>query len=77
MNEQFPIIDYTTEYKNAAIALIENFKADYGGTNILGPLRAACEAPEYDSRLKKRIFLLTDGGCGGADTIIAKAKQHS
>ncbi len=37
------------------------FKADFGGTEILKPLIDAQTGEGYASSLKKRIFLLTDG----------------
>jgi len=46
-------------------------KADYGGTNILNPLKEAIEV--IKTKLNKRIFLLTDGEVENPDKVVQLA----
>ena len=55
------IADYTDHACKEALAAIKTFSSNYGGTEILAPLREAQTSQEFASGLKKRIFLLTDG----------------
>ena len=45
---------------------ISNFKADFGGTNILDPLKKVTEASNFGDK-KLRVFLLTDGEVDNKD----------
>ena len=52
-------------------------RADFGGTDILSPLKAVQVGREYNSGKKKRIFLLTDGTVGNSQAIEAQAHKNS
>ena len=65
--------DYNNETKERAIAAARNFKANYGGTEILNPLVMASNVVNKD--YKKRIFLLTDGKVGNKNEIINKIES--
>ena len=52
-------IKYSDASKDQAISQIASFQANFGGTDILSPLKQVQE--DYESDLKKRVFLLTDG----------------
>lgn len=54
-----PLWQYTDENMEKIKFIIDGFRADYGGTNILTPLKKAVELNVLN--LEKRIFLLTDG----------------
>ena len=47
-------------------------QADFGGTNILSPLRA-CQV-QFNTGLKKRVFLLTDGAVCEPNQVIEEAR---
>ena len=53
------VLDYNDANKDAAIQEIDLFDDNFGGTQILQPLKAA--QTQYNSGKNKRIFLLTDG----------------
>jgi uncharacterized protein with von Willebrand factor type A (vWA) domain len=54
---------------------ISMLQANFGGTNILDPLKRATEL-DIGNR-KRRIFLLTDGEVDNKDQVIAQARKHS
>ena len=54
------IIEYNEENALDAIAQIETFDADFGGTFISGPMDEAINLVD-DANLRKRIILLSDG----------------
>ena len=62
----------TTEY---VLNEIGKFKNTLGGTNIIDPLTRAQE--DFQSDLKKRIFILTDGAVDNPDRVIEQVKLHS
>ena len=59
---------YNDKNKDSALTQIATFGSNYGGTDILTPLRFAHH--ELISTLKKRIFLLTDGSVGSPESVI-------
>lgn len=77
LRESDPVEDYNDETRDFAIEQISQMEADFGGTNILSPLQSAQTGALYESGLKKRVFLLTDGCCNKATEIEALAKQHN
>ena len=62
------IMLYNDKNKDSALTQIATFGSNYGGTDILTPLRYAHH--ELISTLKKRIFLLTDGSVGSPESVI-------
>ncbi|KAK9442153.1 von Willebrand domain containing protein [Metarhizium brunneum] len=52
-------VDYTQETLDEAVRHVETFKADYGGTEMLAPVRKTFEKRIQASNLE--VFLLTDG----------------
>ena len=63
-------LEYTDGTRDAAIKEILKMSANFGGTNILKPLKAVQTGREYDSGLMKRVFLLTDGSVSEQATLI-------
>ena len=53
---------------------IELFEADYGGTDIVNPLRAV-HRWHYSPAPKKRIFILTDGCVPNQVEVIQAVKE--
>ena len=66
---------YNDETRDAAISEIEIFDADFGGTNILEPLKEA--QTHFRDNKHARIFLLTDGQVNNRDAVINQAGEHS
>lgn len=54
--------------------LVSGFGANYGGTDILSPMK---EAIKVNTKREKRIFLLTDGQVRNRDAIIDYARSCS
>ena len=69
-------INYNEGSKQLALSEIERFDANFGGTDILSPLRSVLEDQTNQNR-KARIFLLTDGQVGNPNDVIALAGQHN
>ena len=63
------MIDYNNENLAAVKAQLENFSANFGGTQIYQPMESAFKV-NVETGFKKRIFLLTDGQVGNTDMII-------
>ena len=64
---------YNPNNSASAIEHVRAMRADYGGTEIMEPLRDILESPdsfEGQHRLKE-IFLLTDGSVGNVDQIVS------
>jgi hypothetical protein len=53
---------------------ISVFAANFGGTNILDPLKKATELDI--GKRKRRVFLLTDGEVENKDQVIAQARKN-
>ena len=72
---------YPTSVKNcnvsvkAAIERIKSFKADFGGTEIMGPITACFHAP-VKPNYQKTILLLTDGSVSDGKTLIQKTREN-
>lgn len=75
MYDQERNIVYTEDSKQFALNNIARFSDDFGGTEILQPLRFAQET--LDSNKKKRIFLLTDGSVSSKHAVIEQARLHN
>ncbi|CDW72325.1 UNKNOWN [Stylonychia lemnae] len=67
--------NYCDETMNLAISKINHFEADMGGTDIYQPLDYAIH--DIQTKLQKRIFLLTDGEVNNRKSVIRLAKQCS
>ena len=58
----FPSVTrYNEETLNSALRAIEEFGADFGGTEICKPLQSIFDDSSSDENLSKHIFLITDG----------------
>jgi len=57
-----------------ALAKVNQFKADMGGTEILAPLNACFHAPVIQN-YQRTIFLLTDGDVSNAVDVINKTRE--
>ena len=68
-------LPYTEAMKEEALALIEKFTSDHGGTKISEPLQAAQNMDSCGK--KKRIFILTDGRVSEREKVVEQARQHS
>ena len=63
------------QFTNEALRLVDLFRADMGGTEILQPLEIAKAQIKNGNDLKHvRIFLLTDGGVSNRNEVIAASK---
>jgi hypothetical protein len=60
--------DYNNQSRDTSLSQITNFSSNYGGTDILTPLRMAFTLPQK-ANTKKRIFLLTDGTVSNGNEI--------
>ena len=57
---------YNDDIISQILSEITHFKADFGGTNILDPLKKVTEASNFGDK-KLRVFLLTDGEVDNKD----------
>ena len=65
-------VEYNKENVDNIIHIINNLKADLGGTNINSPLESIYNSKSYDKiNLSKHIFLLTDGQVNDRDGCIS------
>ena len=92
LDSQFAIVSFGSEYRytlseepieyndeNLELCKVEigRFEADFGGTDILEPLKSVFQrGNQQKSKTLKRIFLLTDGCVGNTDIIISTIKTH-
>ena len=58
------------------LAEIGRFEANFGGTNILDPMKKVTETSKFGNK-KLRVFLLTDGEVDNKEQVIAQARKHS
>jgi len=65
-----------SEYKYEAIANLNSFEANYGGTEILKPISAAINSKQLEG-FPKVIYLLTDGEVSNSDEIIKLVKKST
>ena len=55
-------VEYTKENLKDTINIVENLRADLGGTNISSPLKSIFNGKDYDNiKLARNLFILTDG----------------
>jgi len=59
-----------------AVAAIDKFEADMGGTEILGPLKAIYDE-QSDPTLPRSLYLLTDGQVNNRDAVMKCIAEHS
>ena len=64
---------YDDETLEKVIKQVEQMRANYGGTNILLPLHEAIN--QIQTKLNKRIFLITDGEVDDRNTVIKAARD--
>lgn len=68
-------LEYNDKNKQTAIDQIGDFDADFGGTEMLGPVEDSFKS-EQGNGIQKRIFLLTDGQTRDSDKVINTIKNH-
>ena len=69
-------VDYNEQNLKFATSLIQDFKADFGGTEILLPLTDIFSSAP-DPKLQRHIYLLTDGAVGNTDNVIELIKKNN
>jgi uncharacterized protein with von Willebrand factor type A (vWA) domain len=62
-------LDYNEKNLKQAKSMLDRFGADFGGTEILKPLKFSIDNYNYEG-FKKRIFFLTDGSVDYMDDVI-------
>ena len=65
----------SAESIDRAVQNLKSFKADYGGTNILDPLKSIFKNPLIQN-YPRSIFLLTDGEVDDKRNVIELIKQN-
>ena len=71
-------VEYNKENVDNIIHIINNLKADLGGTNINSPLESIYNSKSYDKiNLNKHIFLLTDGQVNDRDGCISLITENA
>ena len=75
LDDQREPFDYDEETSDRARSMIDSFKADLGGTEILKPL-SHIFAADLKQRYKKRIFLLTDGEVQNSIQVMQEIKNN-
>ena len=66
----------TSQSVATAIQQITEFRADFGGTNILSPLQAVYQEAS-DPALPRSLYLLTDGQVENRDAVVHCIAEHS
>jgi len=71
--------EYTKENIQESLKIIDNLKADLGGTNIFSPLKDIYDSFEiYDKiKISKNIFLLTDGDIENKEETLALIENNN
>ena len=73
-NDSSVIWTYNDDIMPQILSEISVFAANFGGTNILDPLKKATELDI--GKRKRRVFLLTDGEVENKDQVIAQARKN-
>ena len=68
-------VRYTQENLQIALGMIQNFDADFGGTEIYYPLEAVLNS-QIKEEYPKLIFLLTDGDVSNSDQCVNLIKNN-
>ena len=68
-------VDYNTTNMNIALKLLENVRADMGGTEIYQPIQWAFNS-NFHPNYQRNIFLLTDGQVSNEDSIFRLIKEE-
>lgn len=67
---------YGDESLQKASERVKNMRADLGGTEILGPLKAILGA-KPNPELPRQLFVLTDGQVSNTEEVISLVRKHS
>ena len=70
-------VDYDQENLESAIAKVNDFNADMGGTEIYSPLEFIFSKINKSSKFDKHVYLLTDGQIGNTDEVIKLIKENN
>lgn len=73
-------VPYTDEYLEEAMNAIEDFEADFGGTEIVNPLLDIIHVEKDMKDFVRHVILLTDGQVSNSDQVIkviGKMRQSS
>ena len=70
------VLTYNDETCRYALEKVREMKNNLGGTNILAPLTALHEDPKFQTGLRKRIFMLTDGAVSNPDEVIGYVREN-
>ena len=74
----FPSVTrYNEETLNSALRAIEEFEADFGGTEICKPLKSIFDDSSSDENLSKHIFLITDGWVYNSNLVIDLIQENN
>jgi von Willebrand factor A domain-containing protein 5 len=63
-------VPYTDEYVEEAVQLIDEFDADFGGTEILNPLMDIIHVEKKMRDFIRHVILITDGQVSNSDLVI-------
>ena len=66
--------EYNKKSLENALKKISNFKADFGGTNLYGPIKEAIEGPV--GVLARSVFVLTDGEIGDRASVVQLVRNR-
>ena len=67
---------YNQETMEKAITYAEKMQADFGGTELLAPLKFIFEQKPQSSGLPRQVFILTDGSVSNTNSVISEVRKN-
>ena len=68
---------YNQETMEKSTAFAKTMRADFGGTELLEPLKYIFKQPPKSSGLPRQVFILTDGSVSNTEKVISEVRKHS
>ena len=68
---------YYQETMEKATRFAEKMQVDFGGTELLAPLRSIFKQQSQSSGLPRQVFILTDGSVSNTDSVISEVRKNA
>ena len=68
---------YNQETMEKASEFAKTMRADFGGTELLEPLKFIFKQPTQSSGLPRQVFILTDGSVSNPGSVISEVRKNS
>jgi len=71
------IHEFSNEMIEWALMHLDEIKADFGGADLYDPIKSIFEDEKFNSNIKQRIFIFTDGEVSNKNQVTELIQEYS